>query len=86
MSLADMEKRLEEIDQEVGQLLLKAVSEGKGTYRERLGDILTETTILKEKKGFPPGIEKDSAAARRMEVVFITMEQLPARGRNGVGS
>ena len=79
MSLADIEKRLEEIDQEVGQLLPKAVSEGEEACRERLKDLLEETTALKGKRAFlQEQREKDSAAARRIDAVAVAMEQLPA--------
>ena len=79
MSLADIEKRLEEIDQEVGQLIAKAANEGKTTTcRERLGGLLEETTALKGKRAFlQEQREKDSAAARRIGAVVTAMEQLP---------
>ena len=79
MSLADIEKRLEEIDQEVGQLIAKAANEGKTTTcRERLRDLLEETTTLKGKRAFlQEQREKDSAAARRIDAVVTAMEQLP---------
>ena len=79
MSLADIEKRLEEIDQEVGQLIAKAANEGKTTTcRERLRDLLEETTALKGKRVFlQEQREKDSAAARRIDAVATAMEQLP---------
>lgn len=79
MSLADIEKRLKEIDQEVEQLLPKAVSEGEEACRERLKDLLGETTALKGKRAFlQEQREKDSAAARRIDAVAAAMEQLPA--------
>ena len=80
MSLADIEKRLEEIDQEVGQLIAKAANEGKTTTcRERLRDLLEETTTLKRKRAYlQEQREKDSAAARRIDAVATAMEQLPA--------
>ena len=79
MSLADIEKRLKEIDQEVGQLLPKAVSEGEEACQERLKDLLGETTALKGKRAFlQEQREKDSAAARRIDAVAAAMEQLPA--------
>ena len=78
MSLADIEKRLEEIDQEVGQLLPKAVSEGENACRERLRELLEETTTLKGKRAYlQEQREKDSAAARRIDAVATAMEQLP---------
>ena len=78
MSLADIEKRLEEIDQEVGQLLPKAVNEGENACRERLKDLLEETTTLKGKRAYlQEQREKDSATARRMEAVVTAMEQIP---------
>ena len=79
MSLADIEKRLAEIDQEVGQLLPKAVSEGENACRDRLKDLLEETTALKGKRAFlQEQREKNSAAARRIGAVVTAMEQLPA--------
>ena len=79
MSLADIEKRLEEIDQEVGQLIAKAANEGKTTTcQERLRDLLEETTTLKRKRAYlQEQREKDSAAARRIDAVATAMEQLP---------
>ena len=79
MSLADIEKRLEEIDQGVGQLIAKAANEGKTTTcRDRLKDLLEETTALKGKRAFlQEQREKDSAAARRIDAVATAMEQLP---------
>ena len=80
MSLADIEKRLEEIDQEVGQLIAKAANEGKTTTcQDRLEDLLEETIALKGKRAFlQEQREKDSAAARRIGAVVTAMEQLPA--------
>ena len=79
MSLADIEKRLEEIDQEVGQLIAKAANEGKTTTcQDRLEDLLEETIALKGKRAFlQEQREKDSAAARRIDAVATAMEQLP---------
>ena len=78
MSLANIEKRLEKIDQEVGQLLPKAVNEGEEACRERLKDLLEETTTLKGKRArLQEQREKDSATAKRMEAIATAMEQLP---------
>ena len=79
MSLADIEKRLGEIDQEVGQLIAKAANEGKtATCQDQLKELLEETTALKEKRAcLQKQREKDSATARRMEAVVTAMEQIP---------
>ena len=79
MGLADIEKRLGEIDREVGQLIAQAVDAGNSAgYQEQLKALLDETTALKEKRAYlQEQREKDSAAARRMEAVTTAMEQLP---------
>ena len=78
-SLADIEKRLEEIDREVGLLIAQAANAGEAAgYQDQLKDLLEETTALKEKRTFlQEQREKDSAAVRRMELVAATMEDAP---------
>lgn len=77
MSLADIEKRLGEIDQEVGTLIAQAAKEGEATTcQNRLKDLLEETTTLKERRTFlQEQREKDSATARRMKAVVEAMEE-----------
>lgn len=80
MSFGDIKKRLEEIDQEVGQLLLRTVSNGAKAYQDRLKDLLDETIALKEKRTFiQKQREKDSTAVRQMEAVVDAMEEVPAK-------
>ncbi len=77
MSLAGIEKRLGEIDQEVGTLIAQAAKEGEATTcQNRLKDLLEETTTLKERRTFlQEQREKDSATARRMKAVVEAMEE-----------
>lgn len=79
MSLADIEKRLEEINQEIERLLPQMVNNGEEAYQDRLKNLLDETTALKEKRIFlQEQRKKDSATVRRMEAVVTAMEETPA--------
>lgn len=80
MSLVDIEKRLEEINQQVGNLVALATKENDIiAYQEQLKDLVDETTFLKEKRDFiQMQREKDYATAGRIEIVVTTLNQAPA--------
>ena len=80
MSLSDIEKRLEEINQQVGNLVALATKENDIlAYREQLKDLVDETNLLKEKRDrIQMQREKDHVAAGRIEVVVTTLNQAPA--------
>ena len=51
MGLPDIEKRLEEINQQVGNLIVLAAKENDiRAYQEQLKDLMDEITSLKEKR------------------------------------
>lgn len=80
MSLSDIEKRLEEISQQVGNLVALATKENDiVAYQEQLKDLVDETTYLKEKRDLiQTQREKDHATAGRIEIVVTTLNQAPA--------
>jgi len=80
MSLADIEKRLEEINQQVGTLIALAADENDPTaYQGQLKELLDEVTSLKAKRAFiQEQREKDTALLRRIESAVAVMEQAPS--------
>jgi len=80
MSLADIEKRLEAINQQVGTLIALAANENDPTaYQGQLKELLDEVTTLKAKRAFiQEQREKDTASLRRIESAVAVMEQAPS--------
>lgn len=80
MSLADIERRLEEINEETHQMIVKAAEESSASkYTEALKALVDETGKLKEKRAFLQELRKNNAtAARKNEDAAAIMEQSTA--------
>ena len=79
ISLAGIEIRLGEIDQQVGKLVALAASENDmQKYQEQLKGLLDEVTALKEKRTFiQEQREKNAGAFLRIENAVTALEQAP---------
>ncbi len=83
MSLADIERRLEEINQETRNLVVRSTKEkqesgGKGfeSYAEQLKALVDEAAALKEKRAFIQEQQRENAeATRRIEAATAAMEE-----------
>ncbi len=83
MSLADIERRLEEINQETHRLVVRSTKEkqesgGKGfeSYAEQLKALVDEAAALKEKRVFIQEQQRENAeATRRIEAATAAMEE-----------
>ena len=79
LSLGDIEKRLEAINQEVGHLVAQAASTGDPmACQSQLKALLDETTALKERRTYIQERRgKNAAALLKIESAVATMEQAP---------
>lgn len=80
MSLGDIEKRLEEINQQVGVLIAQAADAGDSAgYQDQLKALLDETTALKEKRAFIQEQRgKNAAAFTQLKNAVSVMENASA--------
>ncbi len=83
MSLADIERRLEEINQETRNLVVRSTKEkqesggtGFESYAEQLKALVDEAAALKEKRTFIQAQQRENAeATRRIEAATAAMEE-----------
>ena len=80
-SLAGIERRIEEINQETKEIVVKAAQEGScARYADKLKMLLDETTNLKEKQAFIEKQRKNhSEAAQRIKNAADMMKQSPEK-------
>lgn len=80
MSLGNIEKRLEEINQQVGLLIAQAADAGDSAgYQGQLKVLLDETTALKEKRAFIQEQRgKNAAAFTQLKNAVSVMENASA--------
>lgn len=80
MSLADIDRRLDELSSMTMELVRKSTEHGTpATYTEQLKNILDETTALKEKRTCLQQQRQNNAQAnQRIETAIEVMEQVPA--------
>jgi predicted nuclease with TOPRIM domain len=80
MSLADIERRLEEISNETREIVAKAArAEGKSDFTDRLKAIVDESAALKEKRAYLQNQQQNNAAAlQSIENAVATMERTSA--------
>ena len=80
MSLADISRRLEQIDAETKDILLRSAKEQSyDAYTGKLKSLMNEAAMLKEKRGFMEQQRKEnSEMARRIDSASAAMERITA--------
>lgn len=80
MSLADISRRLEQIDAETKDILVRSAKEQSyDAYTGKLKSLMNEAAMLKEKRGFMEQQRKEnSEMARRIDSASAAMERITA--------
>ena len=80
MSLADIEHRLGELNDQTRKLVAEAArTEDSSAYTSQLREIVNETAELKEKRAFIQERRRnDALAARRVDAATVALEQATA--------
>ena len=79
ISIADIQRRLEELDSQTQNLVMLAAENGYEQYAAQLKDIVEEAAALKEKKTYLEDQRKNNAqATQRLESAVQTMENTSA--------
>ena len=78
MSLADISRRIEQIDAETKDILVRSVQEQSyDAYKDRLKALMEETAALKEKRAFLEQQKKENgAAAQRIEDASAALNRM----------